>query len=348
MIDKWTPTPTKVARRFLYSYSQAYPSLTSSARIAEELIRSIIKPEHLEIHQISARVKSCDSMRLKLRRKTYASPEVEVTDQIGVRIITYYAEDVDRVTELLKLQFRIDPRNSEDKRKALEDDAFGYRSVHLVATLTESRLSSPEYTALRNTWFEIQVRSLLEHAWAEIEHEIKYKPRVDYPPRVIRRFARIAGVLELLDSEFRKLRKERNYLIDRYQRRYRAGKDKDVVFDSARLLGFLEVSRPEGLSWRAAVSKHEPFPLHVEASCIDALTTLKLNTARKLERVLRRRSFLQKVGRFAQVARVAPSAVSHLALILLVADDVAPSRLSDLFPAEVSNTTELREMRRPS
>lgn len=348
MIEKWTPTATKVARRFLYSYSQSFPSLMSSARMAEDLIRSIIKPEHLEIHQISARVKSCDSMRLKLRRKVYERPEDQVTDQIGVRIITYYAGDVDRVAELLKLQFRIDQANSEDKRTALEDDAFGYRSVHLIASLTQSRLNSPEYRALHNTCFEIQVRSLLEHAWAEIEHEVKYKPRVDYPPRVIRRFARIAGVLELLDTEFQKLRQERNILIRKYHRRYEAGKDKDVAFDSARLLGFLEVNRPEGLSWRTAVSKHQPFPLHVEASCVDALTTLNINTARKLGKVLRRKSFLQKVSRFAQVAKVAPSAVSHLALILLVVDDVAPSRLSDLFPAEASNTTELREMKRQS
>jgi hypothetical protein len=55
---------------------------------------------------------------------------------------------------------------------------------------------------LRKRWFEIQVRSLLEHAWAEIEHEIVYKSGITQPDAVRRRFAALAGSLELFDSEF--------------------------------------------------------------------------------------------------------------------------------------------------
>jgi len=89
MIQNWKPTATKTARQFLYEYSQEHGALRDTARLAESLIASIIKPEHLEIHQVSARVKSLDSMRLKLRRKRYQDPGREVTDKIGVRVITY-------------------------------------------------------------------------------------------------------------------------------------------------------------------------------------------------------------------------------------------------------------------
>jgi ppGpp synthetase/RelA/SpoT-type nucleotidyltranferase len=346
MIQNWKPTATKAARRFLYEYSQEHAALQDTARLAERLITSIIKPEHLEIHQVAARVKSLDSMRLKLRRKCYQDPECDVTDKIGVRVITYYMDEVDRVADLLKLEFEIDKANSEDKRTVLETSAFGYRSVHLIARLRGARLSSPEYMNLRGRWFEIQVRSLLEHAWAEIEHEVKYKPRVDYPVEITRRFARIAGVLEFLDSEFLSLRHERAKLIDSYREAYAAKKDYDVPFDSARLLGFLEAARPDGFSWARARSEHKPFPLHIEASCVDALTTLKLNTPRRLKTALARTDVKRQFRRFAEIARVDPSEISHLAIILLLVLTISPSRLTDLFPLEACNSSELREMRR--
>jgi len=346
MIEKWKPTATSRAREFLYNYSADLVNAQERALQAERLIKSIIKPTHLEIHQVTARAKSLDSMRLKLRRKRYQQPEREITDVIGVRVITYYMDDVDRVTDLLKLEFRIDKANSEDKRSALDTSAFGYRSVHLIAQLTGSRINSPEYTSLKGYWFEIQVRSLLEHAWAEIEHEVKYKPRIDYPGEITRRFARIAGVLEFLDSEFLALRHQRERLIDHYRDEYKKKKNDDEPFDSARLLGFLEAVRPDGLSWRTASSEGKPFPLHIEASCVDALTTLKLNTPQKLRAALSRKDVKNQLRRFAEVASLDPSRISHLAIVLLVTLTISPKRLTDLFPAETCNSSELREMRR--
>ncbi len=344
MIAKWKPTATKVGRQFLYEYAQEFGGLISSAKLAEDLVRSVLKPSHLEIHQVAARVKGLDSMRLKLRRKHYSHPERDILDKIGVRVITYYMDDVDRVAELLKLEFEIDSANSEDKRIALETSAFGYRSVHLIARLQGSRLASPEYSSLRGRWFEIQVRSLLEHAWAEIEHEVKYKPRVDYPTEITRRFARIAGVLEFLDTEFQGLRHERQNLVETYRDLYLRGKEYDVSFDTARLLGFLEAIRPRGLSWRRASSDGKPFPLHVEASCVDALTALKVDTPRKLKKALGQQKVRRKLVRFGEVAGVEPSEVSHLAVILVLVLTNSPKRLSDLFPQEVCNSSELREM----
>ncbi len=284
-------------------------------------------------------------MRLKLRRKCYQNPENQVKDKIGVRVITYYMDDVDRVADLLKMEFKVDKQNSEDKRTVLGTSAFGYRSVHLIARLSGSRLSSPEYTSLRDHWFEIQVRSLLEHAWAEIEHEVKYKPRVDYPSEITRRFARIAGVLEFLDSEFQALRLERDRLIDGYRDGYRRKREYDFPFDSARLLGFLESIRPDGMSWRKASTERKPFPLHIEASCVDALTTLKINTPQKLGKALARRDVKAQLRRFADVAGVNPSEISHLAIILVLVQTLSPTRLADLFPIEVCNSSELRQMR---
>jgi putative GTP pyrophosphokinase len=94
-----------------------------------------------------------------------------VTDLVGARVITYFADDVDRVARIIRNldNFEIDPRNSVDKRRALQADQFGYQSLHLVALLSKRRIftENREFEGLK---IEIQIRSLLQHTWAEIEH----------------------------------------------------------------------------------------------------------------------------------------------------------------------------------
>jgi hypothetical protein len=107
-------------------------------------------------------------------------------------------------------------RRAAAKRVELGLHDFGYRSVHLIAKLKQGQVLSGQYQPLRDNWFEIQIRSILEHAWAEIEHEVVYKSGVDFPDEVKRRFARLAGSLELLDNEFLALREARESLIERY------------------------------------------------------------------------------------------------------------------------------------
>jgi ppGpp synthetase/RelA/SpoT-type nucleotidyltranferase len=145
-----------------------------------------------------------------------------MTDLIGVRVITYYRDAVDPIVARLQQVFEINANESTDKRLALGLRNFGYRSVHLIARLKPSQVLTPSHQLLQKRWFEIQVRSILEHAWAEIEHEIVYKSGVAQPDAILRRFAALAGTLELLDGEFLALREMRNDLISILSRQIRA------------------------------------------------------------------------------------------------------------------------------
>ncbi|TMR94372.1 GTP pyrophosphokinase [Nonomuraea basaltis] len=95
-----------------------------------------------------------------------------------------------------------------DKRKALDPDRFGYLSLHYVASLDTRRAELAEYKRFANNGFEIQIRSILQHAWAEIEHDLGYKSRLGVPSTTRRRFSRLAGLLELADAEFVSIRDE--------------------------------------------------------------------------------------------------------------------------------------------
>src|SRR5207245_894550 len=120
-----------------------------------------------------------------------------------------------------------------DKRSSLGLKEFGYRSVHLIVKVrTEDAFGDRQL--LETLWFELQIRSVLEHAWAEIEHEIRYKSGVDYPPPALRRLSSLAGVLEMLDREFVLLRRERTRLVDTYKEKFVADDEMNLMFDVAR------------------------------------------------------------------------------------------------------------------
>jgi putative GTP pyrophosphokinase len=110
-------------------------------------------------------------------------------------------------------EFEIDSPNSVDKRRQEDFDRFGYSSLHYVASLGHSRAALADYSEFKQLKFEIQIRSILQHAWAEIEHDLQYKSELEIPREAKRRFARLAGLLDLADSEFTGLRDQ----IHRYR-----------------------------------------------------------------------------------------------------------------------------------
>ncbi len=106
---------------------------------------------------------------------------------------------MDNIGKLIETKFEIDWENSTDKRQVIKADAFGYLSLHYIASLKQEDGYEPE---LCNKKFEIQIRTILQHAWSDINHDIGYKNDFGVPREVARTFARIAGLLEIADAEF--------------------------------------------------------------------------------------------------------------------------------------------------
>ena len=136
----------------------------------------------------------------------------EITDLASVRVITYYATDVDKVSEILESEFDVDKEHSIDKRTSLETDRFGYCSVHHVVSMSPSRLALRECYAYAGMKREIQIRTALQHAWAEIEHDIGYKSEITIPKEMRRSSSRIAGLLEIAFLFFHQVRNTTEHL----------------------------------------------------------------------------------------------------------------------------------------
>lgn len=143
--------------------------------------------------------------KIALPGKSYETLS-DITDICGVRIIVYFSSDVDRVAALLQREFTIDWENWSDKRAEMEPNEFGYISLHHVVSLNELRSGLAEYGLYSGVKAEIQIRSVLQHAWAEIEHDLGYKSEREIPRIIRRRFSQLAGLLELADEQFNGIR----------------------------------------------------------------------------------------------------------------------------------------------
>jgi putative GTP pyrophosphokinase len=184
------------------SYDSAIIPIYSFGPIAEDLIRRLLK-DRVQFHSISHRIKSKPSTRQKLITGASKYTGIQaLTDLLGVRIITYYSDEVDAVATIVEKEFSVDKKNSVDKRALLDPDRFGYLSLHYIVQLRKDRSQLAEYASFSELKFEIQIRSILQHAWAEIEHDLGYKSEAAIPRDIQRRFSRLAGLLEVADDEF--------------------------------------------------------------------------------------------------------------------------------------------------
>ena len=105
-------------------------------------------------------------------------------------------------------------------------------------------LRDPEHPEINRFRFELQMRSALQHVWAAMNHDIGYKSSVEVPPEHLRSLTRLAGILELADEEFSRIRKE----LSDYRR-----KAEQLVKDGS----FDEVSL-DGDTWRSYLAL-DPF-----------------------------------------------------------------------------------------
>lgn len=178
-----------------------------SVEIAD-IIEKVLKTKKLSYQSITKRLKEKDSYLNKCKKECYLNPIEEIMDVAGIRIIAYTNNDVEKICEVIKEEFNIDDNNSGNKIDKMDEDKVGYLSVHYIAELNDARARLTEYRIYNNCKCEIQVRTLLQHAWAEIEHDRHYKFSGVLPKDISRRFYLIAGVLEMMDREFDTLSNE--------------------------------------------------------------------------------------------------------------------------------------------
>ncbi len=193
-------------------YAELHPELRLAADQFVQLMTSILDDAGINYLSVSGRAKSVASFAAKAARTveglpSFTDPLRELTDQIGVRVITYVHSDVQAVADLLDDQVVVhDDRDMG--RETASEGRFGYASRHLLVGLDAARANQTAYELLRGRQAQVQIRTVLQHAWAEFEHDIRYKGTIpdEHVPDFDRRFTLAAGLLELADREFSTIR----------------------------------------------------------------------------------------------------------------------------------------------
>ncbi|QNH00128.1 GTP pyrophosphokinase [Pseudomonas sediminis] len=203
----------------LAEYEDFRPKVESLANKVKELIADIAEGHDINPHAIEARAKTPESLQKKINKpgKTYKEPLKEITDLCGVRAILYYQEDVETLCTAIKKEFKINEQHSIDKRQELKTDQFGYISNHIVCKIDHKRQNLVEWRKYKEIYIEIQVRTVLQHAWASISHTQTYKSEKETPPNIARQLSRVAGLLELADEQFSSLREKTKDFLDDVQ-----------------------------------------------------------------------------------------------------------------------------------
>ena len=290
-----------VLTAIMMEYDQQCALSTEFTEKIKKLVEDLIKENGARVHSITSRVKDRADLQAKLERSEEKYMKLnDVTDISGIRIITYFADEVDIVAEILQKEFDIDIEHSVDMRAFLDPDRFGYLSLHYVAKLPATRLELTEYQRFSDCKVEIQIRSILQHTWAEIEHDLGYKGKQAVPKELRRRFSRLAGLLELADDEFSQIRDSlREYETTVPQRI--TDTPASVMIDKASLWAFVksnplvhEIDRKIASVLKAQVVESEEYV----TNRIDQLYYVGLETIAEIDSSLRQ--FREIIGRFAE------------------------------------------------
>ncbi|MDD5348961.1 MAG: RyR domain-containing protein [Chthoniobacteraceae bacterium] len=173
---------------------------------------------------IQSREKSLSSFAEKVARKSYKyhNPVEEFADLCAARVIVQTLEQVEAVCEFIEANFEVVQK--DDKGCRLGENIFGYRDMHYLVRLLPKRDEALHITLeeravidhLSNRIAEIQVRTWLQHAWADISHDRIYKNSLLISRELARTGNRLTAQMEEGDQGFDQLASELDGLIANY------------------------------------------------------------------------------------------------------------------------------------
>jgi len=204
-------------RKWLETQVSAYTIVFPQYQLFAEILEGLLKHAGAKLAPlaiIQSRPKAIASFAGKAwaKRHKYADPVKQLTDLCGARVICRTRSEVEAMSEFIKENLDIDWENSLDCSDRLKPTEFGYRSVHYIVNLRldkreEYGLEVPEKVMeeLSSMTAEVQLRTVVEHAYADFAHDLTYKGAFELPSSWERELASVAAALEEADQTFSRI-----------------------------------------------------------------------------------------------------------------------------------------------
>jgi putative GTP pyrophosphokinase len=221
-------------------YTELRPSYERLAHEVQFTLDHQLRKAGIEFSTVTHRAKTEESLREKLTMKNYSNPLEEVTDLAGVRIVYLYSNDFESIKKIISEEFKI--IETVDKLSDRGVDKFGYVAVHFIIHLGDTS-SGARYDDIKCLKCEIQVRTVLQDAWAIINHHLMYKREQDVPNPLLRKVNSLAGLLETADYQFDYIRSEREKYINEIESNQDSLMNQEINTDT--LVAFLNHHFPD-------------------------------------------------------------------------------------------------------
>jgi ppGpp synthetase/RelA/SpoT-type nucleotidyltranferase len=154
---------------------------------------------------IETRLKEDCSLIKKLIQKQHEESDYtyeKMTDKCGARIICRFKEDEIEACKIIDEYFI---GKTEDHSNNLAYNVQGYKSIHKDVKFKRGKIDEETFEKFKNFGVEIQIRTLCENVWADIYHDIGYKPENIVDPKIKRQLHCLGGLLEIADNDFSKI-----------------------------------------------------------------------------------------------------------------------------------------------
>jgi ppGpp synthetase/RelA/SpoT-type nucleotidyltranferase len=250
------------ARKAAEQYQHVRPLYEVFASTIQGILREALENAGIKTASVEARAKAIESFSDKAAlpdeedptKPKYEDPLRQITDLAAARVITFFLETIHDVEQVIAIEFSV--REKSDKTELLlREERLGYQSIHYLVELKPNRTALPEYARYKGLVAEIQLRTVLQHAWAEIEHDIQYKSVETIPAPVRRRFMALAGMLEIADREFQAVQAEDEQLRRQARASVEEGRLEQVEITGDALKAYL--NKTIGADWRISNFSYE-------------------------------------------------------------------------------------------
>ena len=235
-------------KTLLDEFQHRLPQLDITLKRAYDCLTDTLRQQNIRVSNVKCRMKDEVALRQKLELMGAKCRRLEdVTDILGLRVITFYADDVDKVSAIVRKLFDVNYKYSVE-RKQLE------RQENLAGDVVR-------YVVRTDFPIEIQIVTSLQHVWIALKEETGLKDNQQLPREYRRQFNLLAGMLEHIDTEFGQLRTAMADYRRRIHQLVDSGKLSEVPLNEETFRNYIGLRPFDALNQRiAAINQSELYP----------------------------------------------------------------------------------------